>query len=224
MSSAVSSGKKPKTVKENRFFQDFVKITGSIPGLIWMRPKIYFAGSKKKCRTKGGVVFVANHNTFFDPIMLYCAIWWRRLSFLATKDLYKSKFFGWMITTVGCIQVDKDNFSLQSMHAVVDRLKAGKAIVIFPEGQVTAAEQNRSYKSGAVLMAQLAGAPIQPVYIAPLKKWYHRRVAVIGEPIDISSMCGRFPSVEEMEKISIYLREQEQALAEYYETTKKRGK
>ena len=31
-------------------------------------------------------------------------------------------------------------------------------------------------------------------------------------------------SPEEMEKISIYLREQEQALAEYYETTKKRGK
>ena len=222
MHSTVNSGKKSKTVKESRFFQDFVKITGSIPGLIWMRPKVYYVGDKKKSRPKGGVVIAANHNTFFDPIMLYCTIWWRRLNFLATKDLYKNNFFGWMITTVGCIQVDKENFSIQSMHAVVDRLKAGKAIVIFPEGQVTAAQQDRSYKSGAVLMAQLAGAPIQQVYIAPLEKWYHRRVAVIGEPIDISAMCGRFPSVEEMEKISIYLREQEMVLSEYYQTKRKK--
>lgn len=222
MNSTVSSGKKPKTVKENRFFQDFVKITGSIPGLIWMRPKTIYAGEKKKCRVKGGVVIAANHNTFFDPIMLYCTYWWRRLHFLATKDLYKNKFFGWMITTVGCIQVDKENFSMRSMHAVVDRLKDGKAIVIFPEGQVTAKEQSRGYKSGAVLMAQLSGVPIQPVYIVPLQKWYHRRVAVIGEPVDVKAMCSRFPTVEEMQKVTAYLREQELALAEYYQTKQKK--
>ena len=224
MNSTVSSDKKPKVIKENRFFQDFVKITGSIPGLIWMRPKIYYAGEKKKCRVKGGVVIVANHNTFFDPIMLYCTYWWRRLHFLATKDLYKTKFFGWMITTVGCIQVDKDNFSMRSMHAVVDRLKDGKAVVIFPEGQVIAKEQSKSYKSGAVLMAQLSGVPIQPVYIAPLKKWYHRRVAVIGEPINISTMCGRFPTVEEIDKISEYIQNREQALKEYYNNQKRGNK
>ena len=221
MNSTVSSGKKQKALKENRFFQDFVKITGSVPGLIWMRPKILYAGEKKKCRPKGGVVIAANHNTFFDPVMLYCTIWWRRLNFLATKDLYKNKFFGWMITTVGCIQVDKENFSMRSMHAVVDRLKAGKAVVIFPEGQVTSQEKNQSYKSGAVLMAQLSGVPIQPVYIAPLKKWYHRRVAVIGEPIDICAMCSRFPTVEEIQKVTDYLREQELLLSEYYKEVTK---
>lgn len=222
MSSTISSGKKSKPVKENRFFQDFVKITGSIPGLIWMRPKIYYAGDKKKCRPKDGIVIAPNHVSFFDPIMVYCVFWRRRLNFLATKDLYKNKILSWMFTTVGCIQVDKQNFNMRSMHAVVDRLKAGKAIVIYPEGQVNEQEGTLSYKSGAVLMATLAGVPIQPVYNVPLKKWYRRREAVVGQPIDVAAMCSRFPTVEEMQKVSEYLREQELALAEFYETVKKR--
>lgn len=225
MGSTVSSAKKSKVVKENRFFQDFVKITGSIPGLIWMRPKFYYMGDKKKCKVKGGVLIAANHVTFFDPIMLYCALWWRRLSFLVTKDLYKNKFFAWMITTVGCIQVDKDNFSIQSMHAVVDRLKAGKAVVIFPEGHVhTQDAQTKSYKSGAVLMAKLSGVPIQPIYLVPGRKWYQRRVAVMGEPVDISGMCSRFPTVEELENVTEFIRSRELALEEYFETKQKRGK
>ncbi len=222
MNSTISSGKKSKPVKENRFFQDFVKITGSIPGLIWMRPKVYYAADRKKCHPKDGIVIAPNHVSFFDPIMVYCVFWRRRLNFLATKDLYKNKLFSWMLTTVGCIQVDKQNFNMRSMHAVVDRLKAGKAIVIYPEGQVNEQEGTLSYKSGAVLMATLAGVPIQPVYNVPLKKWYRRREAVIGEPIDVGTMCSRFPTVDEMQKISQYLREQELALAEFYETVKKR--
>lgn len=221
MRSTVSSGKKPKTVKESRFFQDFVKITGSLPGLIWMRPKLYYVGDKKKCRVKKGVLIAPNHSSFFDPVMVYCTFWWRRLNFLVTKDLYKNEFFSWMITTVGCIQVDKENFSIQSMHAVVDRLKAGKAVVIFPEGQVNFREQSKEYKSGAVLMAKLAGVPIQPVHIVPGRKWYQRRVALIGEPIDISNMCSRFPTVDELQKVSDYIRSQELALAEYYQTIQK---
>lgn len=222
MRSTVSSEKKSKTIKESRFFQDFVKITGSLPGLIWMRPKVYYVGEKKKCRIKKGVLIAPNHSSFFDPIMIYCVIWWRRLSFLVTKDLYKNDFFSWMITTVGCIQVDKDNFSIQSMHAVVDRLKAGKAVVIFPEGQVNFQEQTQAYKSGAVLMAKLSGVPILPVYLVPGRKWYQRRVALIGEPVDVSSMCSRFPTVEELQKVSDHIRQQELSLAEQFEIIQKK--
>lgn len=223
MRSTVSSGKKSKTVKESRFFQDFVKITGSIPGLIWMRPKVYYVGDKKKSLVKKGVLIAPNHSSFFDPIMVYCVFWRRRLNFLVTKDLYKNKLFSWMITTVGCIQVDKENFSIQSMHAVVDRLKAGKAVVIFPEGQVNQTNQAQSYKSGAVLMATLSGAPIQPVHIVPGRKWYQRRVALIGEPVDVSGMCSCFPTVDELQTVSDYIKDQETALAEYYQAIQKRG-
>lgn len=208
----------PKT-KENTFFLDFVKVTGSIPALVWKRPKIYYVGDKKKSLVKGGVLIASNHITFTDPILLYCVYWRRRLRFLATKDLYKNKLVSFLFSAVGCIQVDKDNFNMRMLHDTVDKLKAGKAILIFPEGQVNSKNEMLSFKSGAVLMSQLSGAPIQPVYITRPQKWYHRSVAVIGEPIDIKSMCSRFPTMDELQKISDHVRDSEKALEEYYLNT-----
>ena len=119
-------------------------------------------------------------------------------------------------SAAGCIQVDKESFNISTLHDVVDKLKAGKAILIFPEGQVNQTEQTLSFKSGAVLMSQLSGVPIQPVFIVRPKKWYRRNVAIVGEPIDIRSMCSPVSSVDELEQISDYIRDCEEKLKQYY--------
>ena len=219
MSSETKSPNKPKKIKYNNFLLDFVRVTGCIPALLWIRPKIHYVGDKKKSKLKDGVLIASNHVTFFDPIALYCAFWYRRIHFLATKDLYKNKFFGWMLTTVGCIQVDKDNFSMASLHETIDRLKDGKAILIFPEGQVNDQEDTLSFKSGSVLMAKLGGVPVLPVYIVKPQKRFSRFHIVIGEPVDVASMCSRFPSVEELQTVSDHLRQQEQLLKTHFEET-----
>ena len=226
MSSETKSPNKPKKIKHNNFLQDFVRITGAIPALLCMRPKVHYVGDKKIIKPKKGVLIASNHVTFFDPIAMYCAFWYRRVHFLATKDLYKNRFFGWMLTTVGCIQVDKDNFSMASLHETVDRLKSGKAILIFPEGQVNSQQETLSFKSGSVLMAKLGNVPILPVHIVKPPKKLSRFHIVIGEPIDLADKCSRFPSVEELQKVSDYLQERDQALKSYYEeniSKKKRG-
>lgn len=216
MSLKTNSTKKNWIVKENTVFLDFVRITGAIPAFIWKRPKVYYVGDKKKCLVKGGVLIASNHVTFTDPILLYCVFWRRRLRFLATKDLYKSKFLEFLFSAVGCIQVDKENFNICTLHDVVDKLKDGKAILIFPEGQVNQSEQTLSYKSGVVLMSQLSDVPVQPVFIVSPKKWYQPNVAIVGEPIDVRSMCGPIPSVDELQKISDYIRDCEEKLKQYY--------
>ena len=216
MSSKTNSTKKNWIVKENTAFLDFVRITGAVPAFIWKRPKVYYVGDKKKCLVKGGVLIASNHVTFTDPILLYCVFWRRRLRFLATKDLYKSKFLEFLFSVVGCIQVDKENFNISTLHDVVDKLKNGKAILIFPEGQVNKSEQTLSFKSGAVLMSQLSGVPIQPVFIVHPKKWYKPNVDIVGEPIDVRSMCNLVPSVDELQKISDHIRDCEEKLKQYY--------
>ena len=40
-----------------------------------------------------------------------------------------------------CIQVDKENFSMDSFHEVIRRLKDDKVVLIFPEGQVNRNEK-----------------------------------------------------------------------------------
>lgn len=210
------SSRKNWIVKESTAFIDFVRITGAIPAFIWKRPKVYYVGEKKKCIVKNGVLIASNHVTFTDPIMLYCVFWRRRLRFMATKDLYRTPLSEFFFSAAGCIQVDKESFNISTLHDVVDKLKAGKAILIFPEGQVNQTEQTLSFKSGAVLMSQLSGVPIQPVFIVRPKKWYRRNVAIVGEPIDIRSMCSPVSSVDELEQISDYIRDCEEKLKQYY--------
>ena len=112
-----------------------------------------------------------------------------------------------------------------SLHAACDRLKDDKVVMIFPEGHVNfEAEKLDSYKSGAILMAHLSKKPIIPVYIAPPKRWYNRRVVVVGEPIDVNALCGKIPTMDEMEKASAYMREKEMQLKEYYENYENRRK
>lgn len=210
--------KKPRKKPFENFFYDFVKVTGAIPAMLWLRPKVYYPHGNPK--PKGSVLISANHRSLLDPIIVHMAFTRRRLNCLATKDLFNTKLKASFFTKMHCIIVDKENFSLSSFHAVVNNLKAGKAVVIFPEGQVNFDNPDAilAFKSGAVLMAQKAGAPILPVYIARRKKWYHRQRIVVGSPVDIKSLMGAIPSMQEMNTVSETLREKELELREYFES------
>ena len=106
-----------------------------------------------------------------------------------------------------------------TFHAVVDRLRNGNAVVIFPEGQVNrkGGEEIQAFKSGAILMAHRAGVPVLPVYIAPRGKWYRAQPVVVGEPFDVRSAVGPIPTMEQMDKVSAQLREKELELKHFYE-------
>ena len=214
MSSTVSS-KDAKKNKRSHFVYDFIKITG-LPSLaIWLRPKVIRAGENTKL--SGGYMVFANHCSFIDPLLIHCLFFKRRVYSLATKDFYATRFKRLICKYMLCIQVDKENFSVDSFHEVVRLLKAGKVVSIFPEGRVSLGSENvHTFKSGVVLMAYTAGVPILPVYLLPCKKWYSRRVAVIGDPINVREMCGKRPSTADFENISRYLQEKEMELQRYY--------
>ena len=214
MSTAASSKSTKKKEKSN-FIHDFVKVTGLPSMALWLRPKVIRAG--KNTKIKGGYMVFANHSSFIDPLLIHCIFYNRRIHCLATKDVYDTPFKRFACENMLCIQVDKENFSVDSFHEVVRLLKAGKVISIFPEGRVIlGSEEIHTFKSGVVLMAYTAGAPILPVYIVPNRKWYNRRIAVIGDPIDIREMCGKRPSTADFDSISRYLQEKEVELKRYY--------
>ena len=213
-----SKVKQPKKKRTNYFLYDFVKITGAIPALIWMRPKVIYLGSQEKRQNvKGGVLISANHNSFTDPILIHCAFWKRRLHCLATKDLYTTKLKSFFFRHMKCIQVDKENFSMDSFHRVVDDLKEGKAVVIFPEGQVnTDNKQMLAFKSGASLMAYQANVPVLPVYLVKNEKKLSRRVVLVGDPVYVRAESGERPSIKDLNRISDVLRQRELELVEKY--------
>ena len=212
-----NKSKNKKKKRHGNFLYDFVRITGGIPVLLYMRPKnLYPQGNKD---AKGKVLISANHTSFLDPISAHVAFLNRRLYILATKDLFETRLKDFFFKRAHCIKVDKDNFNMSSFHEVVERLNENCAVLIFPEGQVNREAENQllAFKSGAVLMALRAKAPIQPIYIVNREKWYKRQVVVKGAPIDVSSMVGKIPTKADIDRITEYIRLKEIELKQYYE-------
>ena len=186
--------------------------------MLFFRTKNYYVGNGKPQKIKGSAVITANHISFLDPVILHCVFWRRRLSCLATKDLYDTETKRWFFDQMHCIIVDKENFSMKSLRTVCETLQGGKPVLIFPEGQVHRDECDKvmTFKWGAVLMAVRGKAPIVPVYIVKREKWWHRQIVILGDPIDIQAMVGERPSLKDLEKASEYVHEQEEALRAYY--------
>lgn len=225
MNSKDKSTKKQKKNKRRnpfRFFlQDFIKITGAWTAAVWLRPKRLFESKKAKKHIRGGAVAIANHTGVTDPIALFFAFWYRRLHIMAMKELFTKKFGNWFFRKALCIPVDRANFNTQTFHEAVEVLNEGGVLAIFPEGEINHDTSTvKAFKSGAVLMALRGHAPIVPVYIAPLTKWYSRAVMVIGEPIYPEEICGSTPSLNSIDEVSKILREKELALKEVYQKWK----
>ena len=215
-----SSKTENKKKRECDFFYNFVKITGAPTALLWARQKVYHVSDGKlikRKRIKGRVLICSNHVGFTDPLLLNCVFWYRRVFFLAMQELFNTKLKSFFFNAVKCIPVDRSNFSMATFHAVTDRLKSDKAVLIFPEGQVN---ENRSeilaFKSGAVLMATTSDAPLLPVYIVKREKWYQRYVVLIGDPISFTEVYGARPSMQNMREASEHMHAKEEELMRYY--------
>lgn len=210
----MSGLKKSKAISIRYLFYDFVKFTSAIPGLIAFRPRYIYENENARRRIKGGTLLISNHMGFFDPVYIMFAIWYRRHRFICTKDFFESKA-GWLFKGFLCIPIDKQNVNLSTFREIVEHLKCGELVSMFPEGTVSAGAQTASaFKSGMVLMALKSGCPIVPVYIKPRKHWYERVTTVIGEKIDIREMYGETPTFTQINAITALLHEKENKLVE----------
>lgn len=203
--------KNKKKIK-NYLFYDFVKITAAIPGLLWFRMKKIYATEKAKQKIKDGALLISNHSGDIDPIIVMFSVWYRRHHFIATSGLFDSKLKRFMFEHFHCIEIDKENVSMNTFRDIVDHLQKGKLVSMFPEGHVTKSEEVQKFKSGAVLMAVTAKKPIVPIYVKKRKNIWQRQVVVIGEPINPFEAFGKMPSLSDMEKIAQTLREKESEL------------
>lgn len=201
------------------FPMDFIRVTGAIPWLLWLRPKWIYESEKAKKKIHGPALVIANHSTFYDPIYLGVAMWYRRNRFIIKKEIYDSKAKA-LLKAGRCIPIDPKNASLDAVKAVTAALKAGEIIDMFPEGHVThtnsAIEQ---FKSGAVLMALRGKAPVLPIYIRVKRKASDRIVFAVGEAIDIIEKYGAMPTFAQIEEIAEELfckMQQLEQLAEKY--------
>jgi 1-acyl-sn-glycerol-3-phosphate acyltransferase len=113
---------------------------------------------------RGGLLVLSSHQSHLDPLLLGLACE-RRLSSLARSSLFHFGPFGAVISALDAVPIDRDASMVAAMRAVINRLKAGKAVTVFPEGSRTWDGQLGEFKPGFALMAKRAEVPIVPVAI-----------------------------------------------------------
>jgi 1-acyl-sn-glycerol-3-phosphate acyltransferase len=112
----------------------------------------------------GGVLVLSTHQSHLDPLLLGLATH-RRLSSLARSSLYRFRPFGFVITALDAVPIDREGSAVTAMKVVIKRLQDGAAVIVFPEGTRTHDGRMGEIKSGFAILAKKARVPIAPVAI-----------------------------------------------------------
>lgn len=114
---------------------------------------------------KGGYIIACNHQSYADPPML-AAIIRGKFSFMAKEELFEGNpFFAWLIRRCGAFPVLRGSGDDAPIKTSIEKLGQKRILVIFPEGTRSKDGVIGRMKSGVVLIASNAGAPVLPVCI-----------------------------------------------------------
>jgi 1-acyl-sn-glycerol-3-phosphate acyltransferase len=132
---------------------------------------------------RGPALLVANHQSFLDPPLVGVAAR-RELVYLARKTLFRNPFFAGVIRAHNAVPIDQDGIGKDGIRTILDQLKLGRAVLVFPEGERTPDGAMRPFKPGIQLLIKKTQAPIVPVGIAgAYDAWPRWRSFPIPAPI-----------------------------------------
>lgn len=160
----------------NLFYQLFYLITWLI-----LRTVFRLRITGEKIPLDGGIIVAANHNSYLDPIVVgLCSK--RTVSFMAKEELFKVPVLRWIIVQLTTIPVKRGETDIKSIKVVINLLKEGRQIGIFPEGTRKKDSGQSPLFRGVGLIAQKAGAPVYPVTITGTDKIITKGIIPIRFP------------------------------------------
>jgi 1-acyl-sn-glycerol-3-phosphate acyltransferase len=113
---------------------------------------------------QGPVILASNHASFLDPPLVGAGVT-RPLHYLARTTLFRFPVIGYLLRSVNSVPVERDRGGGAGLKAILDRLRAGGAIVLFPEGTRTRDGRLQPARSGIGLVVIKSTAPVVPVRV-----------------------------------------------------------
>ena len=110
----------------------------------------------------GAVMYVANHVSWLDIELMHSQ---RAISFVAKSEIARWPLVGWLATRAGTIYHQRGSTDSMAavMARVVERLREGRPVGIFPEGGTGRGDEVRTFHARIFQSALDAGVPVQPV-------------------------------------------------------------
>ena len=157
---------------------------------IVFRPKIRYTNKAAlKAYRHKPAIFIVNHTTLYDGIVMFSVLNKYKANILIAKDWYEKEAFKTILEGNRCIPLDRNGLDTNWLRASVKAVKKGESICIFPEGHRSQIDTLDTFKSGFTLLSQMTGAPIIPVYLSgEYSKFIGKRKQILfGEPMTMMS-------------------------------------
>ena len=160
------------------------------------------------------VLYVPNHRGAFDytsvvttlPVPVF---------FVGKADFLKIPFFGVWVYLVGTLLLKRESLKegLKVVLDAIEKVKAGKSVIIFPEGTRNKGDilEPAKFKEGSFKIAVKSGCRIIPVAITGTREIFERQAPIVksgkvtlafGEPIDPKTLAP-----EDVKRLGAYTRE-----------------
>jgi len=114
--------------------------------------------------TAGGVVYICNHQSFLDPVLMSIALR-RPVNYMARDSLFRTPGFKQLIESLNAFPVKRGSADLAALKEAMRRLKAGGQVVVFAEGTRTRDGRIGPLLPGVAMLAQRAADWTVPVVI-----------------------------------------------------------
>jgi 1-acyl-sn-glycerol-3-phosphate acyltransferase len=159
----------------------------------WLR---YRARGAADVPETGGALFVVNHQSFLDPLLVGLPLR-RPVSYLARDSLFRVPVIGWILRNTYVQAINREAASSSVLRETVRRMEAGYLCGIFPEGTRSVDGTVGVFKPGFVALVRRANSPVIPVGIAGAHAalgrgswflWPRRVCVVFGEPLSVAEL------------------------------------
>lgn len=178
---------------------------------------------RERLKTPGGYILAPNHFSPFDVACLI-AISPRKLDWVSITEAFRNPFVAAFYGAMNAFPLDRSKPDSPTVRTILDRLKRGRAVAMFPEGGIREPENSvlngAPFKPGVARIAQLADVPVLPCAIVgtsaylKVKSWLPirgvRYGVNIGEPIHVRT------GLEKQEATKALLDELRQAYLDLY--------
>lgn len=137
-------------------------------------------------------LIIINHQSIFDIILSYPK--WKHLTgYISKKDLAVPFFNGWM-TGAHSIFIDRSDTkdALKGMVKMIENIKQGISMVIFPEGTINKTGNPsvlQAFKDGAFKIAAKAKCPIIPVVVANSNSVFEKQKPKVARGTKVIIKC-----------------------------------
>ncbi len=134
---------------------------------VWFWARLYFRirfEGVEHIPPSGPLIIAPNHVTYADPPLVTIPVR-RPVYYMAWNALFRVPGLSWLIRRLRAFPVDIESADPRATREAVRILRAGEAVMIFPEGGRSRDGRLGPFRPGAFRLACSLGVPVLPVTI-----------------------------------------------------------